>query len=285
MDESELLNMINSLRINTVRELDRISEAIAIKLAQENSSLSSKNQDDPKPTEPTTSVPIINQSSRERIEDRSSPIPTSVIGPQVTSNMKVPCGDNRMKFDQYAMKETNVASISPKDGKPHHEEARKKAVANQVSKMPTPVPFAAKASKKPLAYLSVPYDEPVSVQFSHIYSSRNFNVHLDYDKVTRFCSKVNALYSDGSMSVPLKTLEIKMKMLCCIFNENEGTYYRAQIIKESDIKSKYIVNLVDFGEIVSIDLKFIFPLDPLFKNIPILAINCFLEGTSFQLTP
>lgn len=279
MDESAILNMLNSLRIQTIRELDRISDAI--KLSQENSSLSSKSQDNQKPTEPTTSVPRINQSSGERIEDRSSPVPNSAIGPQVTSNMKEPSADNRMKFDEYVMKATNMASISPKDGKHRHEEA----IAHKVSKMPTPVPFPVKASKNPLVYVSVPYDEPVSVQFSHIYSSRNFNVHLDYDKVTRFYTKVNALYSDGSMSVPLKTLEIKMKMLCCIFNENEDSYYRAQIIKESEIKSKYIVNLVDFGEVLSIDLKFIFPLDPLFKDIPIFAINCFLEGTSFQLTP
>src|SRR5699024_625449 len=97
--------------------------------------------------------------------------------------------------------------------------------------------------------------------------------------------KLNECYNDKIQKTPFKLLDIRPKMLCCIFEQNESNYLRAQVIKAHGA-TKYIVFLVDFGESLIVDAKVIFPLDPAFAHFPIFAVNCYLNGSckSFSST-
>ena len=132
-----------------------------------------------------------------------------------------------------------------------------------------------------LNYIKVEFGRFIDINLSYVYSSRSFFVHLNYEEVENFYMKFNEHYATMTTvnDLNLSPNSISIHQLCCVFNQDDSSYYRAQILKDSE--GKYLVRFVDFGDMYLVAPKFMYKLFPEFAKVPIFALHCFLEGIYF----
>lgn len=132
-----------------------------------------------------------------------------------------------------------------------------------------------------LECIQVPIGQPVKVHLASIFSSHNLFFHLNKD-VDSFQKILNEKYLKSHMNnSPLDSSNIKNKMLCCIYDPDRQKFFRGQIHQASEL-NKFLVRLVDFGNMLTVDKKNIFTLDPVFEKQPIFAIHSYFKGTFFN---
>lgn len=151
------------------------------------------------------------------------------------------------------------------------------------SPLATPANFYTSAG---LSFMNVEFGKPTDVVLSYAYSARSFFVQLNYDEVSLFYTKLNELYGKWEDRLDSNSIRnaISTKQLVCAFNDDEKTYYRAQVVRETE--GKFLVRFVDFGDIKLLQGKDVHKLHSDFAKLPILGFHCYLRGnfSYFYLT-
>nr|XP_027201569.1 uncharacterized protein LOC113795577 [Dermatophagoides pteronyssinus] len=117
-----------------------------------------------------------------------------------------------------------------------------------------------------------------TITLSLVYSSRNFYVNFDYDKMIDFYKKLNEDYFEMDQKlITLMPYDVIVDRIYAVLNPADESYYRAKVIDFQSADSKVKIILYDYGEEMIFERKNIFRLLPPYDKEPPFAVNCFLN--------
>lgn len=123
-----------------------------------------------------------------------------------------------------------------------------------------------------------------TITLSLVYSSRNFYVNFDYDKMIDFYKKLNEDYFEMDQKlITLMPYDIIVDRIYAVLNPADESYYRAKVIDFQSADSKVKIILYDYGEEMIFERKNIFRLLPPYDKEPPFAVNCFLNGMTMMM--
>lgn len=133
-------------------------------------------------------------------------------------------------------------------------------------------------SQKPVKNLQI---QAGSIMLSFVYSSRNFFVNLQHDKMIEFYVKFNQDYFEIDKElIKLLPYEIIIDRIYAVFNPADESYYRAKVLDFIPNDSVRIT-FIDYGEEMDFEKQNLFKLLPPYDKEPPFALNCFIDGMIF----
>lgn len=123
-------------------------------------------------------------------------------------------------------------------------------------------------------------DQYFDVEFSEVNNCRNFYLQIN-SEIKAFSDNFNDMHEGILFDIKNEefqnSVEFVYKKLYSIYNEEDGRFYRAQLL-ETAFSEHYWALLIDYGKMKAIPSKYFFQIPKDFINYPILALNCFLDG-------
>ncbi|OTF76293.1 tudor domain-containing protein 7B-like protein [Euroglyphus maynei] len=148
-------------------------------------------------------------------------------------------------------------------------------------------------SQKPVKNLQI---QAGSLMLSFVYSSRNFFVNLQHDKMIEFYDYfeidkelikllpyeiiIDRIYA----VIKLLPYEIIIDRIYAVFNPADESYYRAKVLDFIPNDSVRIT-FIDYGEEMDFEKQNLFKLLPPYDKEPPFALNCFIDGMIFDVKP
>lgn len=127
---------------------------------------------------------------------------------------------------------------------------------------------------------------------SHVEIGKHYNAYASFDdspgkfwiqfserseSLGNLMETLNSTEIVGSLQ-PLPTTSMYPGVACCCIYDEDGSYYRAEIVSVNRSEKKATICFVDYGNYASVMLPEIKQLPPLMAFIPSFAVQCCLEG-------
>ena len=96
-------------------------------------------------------------------------------------------------------------------------------------------------------YLKVKMNEFIDVSLAFVWSSRNFVIQPDYDKIEEFYKSMNEYYYSIKSNTPLTASQMKPNNSVCLFDTDTESYCSAKFVsRESDSFKAYFLDFESF---------------------------------------
>lgn len=132
----------------------------------------------------------------------------------------------------------------------------------------------------------------ISVLVSHVVSANEFYVHpIQEDVAYGISSLSQSLTSHCSDQEKLEQLTIDLNclnftgLLCCVQSPDDKKWYRGVIVSSLVCSETCSVQLLDFGDILTVPIRSLYRLETRFCCYPLLAVRCSLLSPECNQSP